>query len=491
MPAIADSISPAGLARLLEAKNSAALADKPVDRGVELAVQTSLTEAVRDALTGRRMSIQLITPGWGTSGYYSESVLKQAARDKVFPAGTQMYIDHQTFSEAADREHGERSLKDLAARFTSDARWDGGALTAEVEVTNPTWRPVIKDMRDHVGVSIRALGEADNGEAAGREGPIIKRINRAMSVDFVAEAGRGGRVLALLESTRSGELAEARNIGAWFEARLHTMFTEIADGMYGEGRLTREERIALSSGIGDALGAFVQRVEADQPQLYKRDIYGDPDSETAVQESSDDATPAADEQPATETATPEPETTGETEAAESATQDVPTDQAAQGTPTPLQEGDADMAEENISPGTARQLMERELAEARRERDAVKAREHARRVLAEALNDAWIPPATVTRITESLLERLPITSGALDETELVKMAGREAERAEREMAEALEAAGMGRPRDLGFGTDAGNQAMGLGQAELDRRLTESFKGLGLTDKQAALAARGRD
>src|SRR4051812_15774412 len=83
--------------------------------------------------TGRRMRIQLITPGWGSSGYYSPDVLKQAATDKVFAAGTSMYIDHQTFSEANDRVHGERSLKDLAAKFATDAQWDGHALVADVE----------------------------------------------------------------------------------------------------------------------------------------------------------------------------------------------------------------------------------------------------------------------------------------------------------------------------------------------------------------------
>jgi hypothetical protein len=71
-------------------------------------------------------------------------------------------------------------------------------------------------------------------------------------------------------------LTEARNTGEWLESRLHLMFTEIADGMFGEGRLTREERIALSSAIGGALDAFRTQVEAVAGQLYSRDPYAEP-----------------------------------------------------------------------------------------------------------------------------------------------------------------------------------------------------------------------
>lgn len=71
-------------------------------------------------------------------------------------------------------------------------------------------------------------------------------------------------------------LQEARNTGEWLESRLHLMFTEIADGMFGDGRLTRDERIALSSAIGGALDAFRTKVEEVAAQLYTRDPYAEP-----------------------------------------------------------------------------------------------------------------------------------------------------------------------------------------------------------------------
>lgn len=71
----------------------------------------------------------------------------------------------------------------------------------------------------------------------------------------------------------TGTLREARNVGQWFEAEIHRAFTMLADGQFGEGQLTREERIALSSCIGDALDAFSQKLGQLAPQLYERDPY--------------------------------------------------------------------------------------------------------------------------------------------------------------------------------------------------------------------------
>jgi hypothetical protein len=50
----------------------------------------------------------------------------------------------------------------------------------------------------------------------------------------------------------------------------------MADDMAAEGRLTREERIQMSSAVGDALAAFVANLEANAPQLYQRDLWDEP-----------------------------------------------------------------------------------------------------------------------------------------------------------------------------------------------------------------------
>lgn len=255
-----------------------------------------LTEARAQILaeatgTPGRYRVQLINPGWGSSGHYSPQVLAEAAGRRVFPAGLHMYADHPTATENADRP--ERSVRDLWAVLSSDATVgpDGG-LVAEAQVFAP-YRPLVEDMREAIGLSIRAAGQFQLGEADGRQGRIITSIDEAMSVDFVTSAGRGGRILELVESARGealtettarAQLAEARNVGQWIESRLHLALTQIADDMFGDGRLTREERIALSGAVGSGLDAFTARLEQTAPQLYERDLWADPAAMTAMEQ---------------------------------------------------------------------------------------------------------------------------------------------------------------------------------------------------------------
>lgn len=80
-------------------------------------------------------------------------------------------------------------------------------------------------------------------------------------------------------SAQTEALRESFNVGEWIESRIHLYFTERTDDMFGYGNLTRDERIALSGAIGDALDAFRKRVEADAPQLYERMPGADPDDD--------------------------------------------------------------------------------------------------------------------------------------------------------------------------------------------------------------------
>lgn len=233
-----------------------------------------------------RFRVLLIKAGWGSSGYYGPEVLKRDA-PKIWPAGTQGYIDHPTVTESVEKP--ERSVRDWASETLTDPVWDDaeGGMVAEVQVF-PQWRGLLNpEFAKKVGLSIRAYGLAEHGEAEGRAGSIITELTEGISVDWVTKAGAGGKVLELIESARTThrtEVREGRNVGAWFESRIHSSFTMQADDMYGQGRLSRDERIALSSAIGDGLDAFTKRVEADQPQLYQRDIYAEPDGDATLSE---------------------------------------------------------------------------------------------------------------------------------------------------------------------------------------------------------------
>ena len=140
--------------------------------------------------TGARLLVHLITPGWGTSGYYPQTVLEAAGEAGVFPAGTHMYLDHPGIAEQDDRP--VRSVRDLAAVLDTPARWDPavGALVAEVRVLSP-YQGTLAEMAPDIGVSIRGSAMGEYGTAEGRDGLIFTQLVEAISVDFVTRAGRG------------------------------------------------------------------------------------------------------------------------------------------------------------------------------------------------------------------------------------------------------------------------------------------------------------
>lgn len=156
--------------------------------------------------TGARLKIQIINEGQGSSGFYPADVLEQAATDKVFNAGTLMFADHPTESE--DWQRPERSIKDLVGVLATDAVFEDGALIAEANIFS-AWREQINDMKDTIGVSIRAGAEVAIEDKGGGPVQVIKRLTHAASVDFVTMAGRGGAILEVLESARDFDLVTA------------------------------------------------------------------------------------------------------------------------------------------------------------------------------------------------------------------------------------------------------------------------------------------
>lgn len=267
-------------------------------------------------------------------------------------------------------------------------------------------------------------------------------------------------------------LREGRNLGAWMEARLHRAFTEMADDMYGEGRLTREERIALSSAIGDALGAFAARVEGEHPQLFERDIYDDPEP------------PAA--QGTTPTRHPKegsmPELTDEQAKALAEAAAVRTE--LDDTRTQLNEAIARLNEatEHIA-GLKKRLDDSDEANLRLARDR-----DARALMAEALAESGLPARTHARVTESACRDLPTRQdGTLDADAFRELAEKAIAEEKTYLASALEEAGYGKVRGLG---DT-KPAEPVSEADYTANLAESFKRLGLSAEAAAIAAAGRN
>ena len=182
--------------------------------------------------TKNKWRVRIIESGWGSSGYYKPEVLAEYG-PKVFKAGTKVFMNHPSISEASDRP--ERDVHELAGKLVSDATFvaSEGALYADVQFYSH-YAPIIREMYEDVGLSIHALGNAYIGEAEGREGPIVESLveDPLTSVDVVTVAGAGGKFITLLESYRSNateEVAESYTEGNDMSISKEELDAAIAD----------------------------------------------------------------------------------------------------------------------------------------------------------------------------------------------------------------------------------------------------------------------
>ena len=147
--------------------------------------------------------IKIIEAGWGSSGYYPESVLKRDVG--IYKEGTKMYWNHPTITEEMERP--ERSLNDLAGVLVSNGKYledgpRGAGIYAKAKVFGQ-YHEKLNEMAEHIGLSHIARGKATFGEAEGKSGNIIENLLQAESVDFVTQEGAGGKVVELFESART------------------------------------------------------------------------------------------------------------------------------------------------------------------------------------------------------------------------------------------------------------------------------------------------
>jgi hypothetical protein len=129
-----------------------------------------------------RWKAVLITPGKGSSGLYSDDVLREYG-PTAFPKGTHSYVDHPKDGES-------RNPKNLFGVLTESAKYEEGiGLTATLEVM-PHWAEFAQAVAPYTGLSIYAAAE----RAQTAEGYVVEKILPAIdnSVDLVSYAGRGG-----------------------------------------------------------------------------------------------------------------------------------------------------------------------------------------------------------------------------------------------------------------------------------------------------------
>lgn len=469
-------------------------------------------ESVR-SLTGKRMQLRIITPGWGSSGFYSEAMLKDAAARGVFTEGSHLYANHPTAEEAETRP--ERSIRDLAAALVTPGRWEGDGIYAEAEVF-PPWQDVLAAMKDHIGVSIRARGFAEHGEAEGREGPIISNLSELQSVDFVTRPGRGGAITALLESAVLVEEVSDKPWSGFTQAdyddaqwtRACLVHTE------GEGKGAYKLPVREPSGAlnRNAVHAAAARLNQLQPASLRagaarklRGLYkqlGEDPPDSLKSEPTQEAAEAASTNggPVNGTATEGTPAGG--------TPTTPTPATVFGTTTPpaapVQSQESERVAElqrqlavaqeslavRVAGGAALAESERLRHEADQEIRRLRASENARAKTAAALAESGLPEIAFAKVTAAVIgyegRGLPLQeSGAIDDDKLKASIDAAIAAEKTYVGAVLEHAGVGAIKGLGT---SGTAAMS--EADAKKNLTQQFESLGLDPKLAALAAEGR-
>lgn len=393
--------------------------------------QVSETARVRlgEADASGRFQVTLITPGWGSSGYYSPQVLEAAATAQVFPAGTQMFINHQTAEERMERPAGDLLL--LAGRLEEDAVWDGSGLTAPATIFSD-WRPFLTERAGAIGVSIRAAADIEVGEADGRRGHIVTDIVYGESVDFVTSAGRGGTFQVLEQALPSRVLRRVTARGV----------TEAT---------ANDLREQLQAVLRDAYG------QAEDTWIYVRDF--DPAAGTVWYQLE---TPTDDELLQHDFTVDAGAVTlsGAPVEVRVETRYVPVNPAGQ--PTSTEESHMPQIEESrlaqLEEAAGRvQAAEAERDEARRALAEANARNAARPIVTAVLAESTLVDAVdQAELVEQLVTAAPLTdAGALDETALRTRAVAARTAAEARVARYLQSAGDGVPRGLGDTGTAGS------------------------------------
>lgn len=199
-----------------------------------------LSESSSSALTknGKRWRAVLAAPGQGSSGFYSESVLKEFGPQALAP-GAKAFIDHDSL----------RSPKDMIGVYPDGAFWDeeSNSLMGELEVF-PHWQDFVEAVGPHAGLSIYMMGETDD------EGNVTAlHPDRMNGVDLVSYPGLKGSGLIekLYESAHRAVLATEGSA------------TDVQDAEITEGiNMEKEELLTILEGFkADITASVIESLE--------------------------------------------------------------------------------------------------------------------------------------------------------------------------------------------------------------------------------------
>lgn len=207
-----------------------------------------LSESTNGTLTknGNRWSAVLAVPGQGSSGYYSESVLREYGPAALAP-GAKAFIDHDQ----------SRSPKDMIGVYPDGATWDEDlqALVGELEVF-PHWVDFIEAVGPHAGLSIYMMGETDG------QGNVTALVpDRMNGVDLVSYPGLAGSGLVekLYESAKAALATEGSA-------------TDVQDTVITEGtNMEKEELLTILEGFKGEIMAMIESANVVEEETSAED----------------------------------------------------------------------------------------------------------------------------------------------------------------------------------------------------------------------------
>jgi hypothetical protein len=247
-----------------------------VDRGLSLEEATASEEAERSKL----LPLHILRPclGKGRGRHVYEATMLQENAEKF--SGWRQYIDHLS-PEAKRAARGlPRSIRDLGGRIV-ESYWDpnvpadtsrGFGQGAVVGWSLPT--PFIRDLAENdpelVEASISA--SATGVQPVTRDGQrawLVEGIEDNGSVDWVTEAGAGGRIVELMEAAyQQGEgLLEAMS-----DEEFITYVEELRPHLLTEVEVEVEEQDAepdTDTGSSEELEAAIQKLMKRNPRLTR------------------------------------------------------------------------------------------------------------------------------------------------------------------------------------------------------------------------------
>lgn len=130
-----------------------------------------------------RWKATLITPGQGSSGHYSESVLRETG-PAALRKGAKSFVTHNRL------ENGEPDPFRMWGFLAEDAYYEEGVgLVGEIEVL-PSWRDRVAEVAPHTALSVYVMGESD---VDGNITSLSEAVDNG--VDMVVYPGRPGSEL--------------------------------------------------------------------------------------------------------------------------------------------------------------------------------------------------------------------------------------------------------------------------------------------------------